>query len=495
LLHLPYHFYAQRYAGEVVNRSGLNETLVSLIAGQLTGTVIGLVSMVLFGIVLFAYDVTLTLVGVASSLMNFVILQAVSKSRVEANMRVVKESGKVQGATIAAIQGMEDLKASGMEDSFFTKWAGFYAASANSKLDLSLASMRFSVLPTLTNSLVSASTLVLGGLQIMNGAMTFGTLLGFQMLMTRFLGPMNNLLHLGMQLQQIRGNITRLADVMETPTRERELADIRVSAAANDQPDRASETDWSQVTRLQGLVECRNITYGYSPLEAPLIADFDLVLQPGQRVALVGSSGSGKSTIAKLVAGLLLPWSGEVRLDGYRLLGIPKHVLANSLAMVEQDVLLFEETVRQNLTLWDSTVPLNWLVNACRDASILDEVMALPGGFDGLLHERGENLSGGQRQRLEIARALIRHPSFVILDEATSALDAETEAIVDGNLRRRGCTCLVVAHRLSTIRDCDEIIVLDKGQVQERGTHEELWEAGGLYAQLLQQQDTVTAEA
>ena len=283
----------------------------------------------------------------------------------------------------------------------------------------------------------------------------------------------------------LRGDLDRVDDVLQHPA-----------------PARASEPvthdgQGERLVRLKGYVELRGITFGYSPLEAPLVQDFDLRIEPGQRVALVGGSGSGKTTISKIISGEYEPWEGAVLLDGIERGAVPEDVLVNSFASVDQEISLFACSVRDNLTLWDETVPDRNLTRACEDAAIDEVVRGLPGGYDAELLESGGNLSGGQRQRLEIARALVHNPSVLVLDEATSALDAETEAIVMERMRMRGCTVVLVAHRLSTVRDCDEIIVLQGGRVLERGTHEELWAADGEYARLMRadQEPTVTEPA
>jgi ABC-type bacteriocin/lantibiotic exporter with double-glycine peptidase domain len=312
--------------------------------------------------------------------------------------------------------------------------------------------------------------LIVGGLRVIDGVLTLGMLVAFQSLAASFLQPVHNLLNLGTVLQDLEADILRLDDVLANPQA----------------PALPPLADGPEVpVRLRGAVELKALTFGYNPHAPPLIDRLSITIGPGQRVALVGMSGSGKSTIAKLVAGLYQPQSGEVLLDGLPRAAIPGPVLANSVALVDQDILLFRGTVRDNLTLWDPTVPEEQMVRACRDAAIHDDLLALPDGYDSLLTEDAANLSGGQRQRLEIARALTGNPSLLVLDEATSALDPDTEQQIDSNLRRRGCACLIVAHRLSTIRNADEIIVLDNGKVIERGTHAALIAAAGPYSSLV----------
>jgi ATP-binding cassette subfamily C protein len=328
-------------------------------------------------------------------------------------------------------------------------------------------------------ALATVLILVIGGFQVIEGHISIGFLVAFQSLMMSFLAPVATLVNLGAVLQELHGDVLRLDDVLENPPV------TRTANSAAPLPDQV---------QLAGRLELVDVTFGYSPLEPPLVECLSLKVEPGRRVALVGGSGSGKSTVSKLICGLVEPWAGDILFDGQRRDQLPEGVLSTSMAMVEQDIFLFEGTVRENLTIWDRTVNDQALLDACRDAEILDTISAIPGGFGGVLAEGGRNLSGGQRQRLEIARALVSTPSLLVLDEATSALDADTEARIDENLRRRGCTCVIVAHRLSTIRDCDEIIVLDKGKVVERGSHEDLWKSGGYYSRLLEETDNVKGE-
>jgi ATP-binding cassette subfamily C protein len=485
ILRLPVSFYAQRFAGEIANRISLNDDVANVLSGRLATTVIDAVMVIFYAAVMFQYDWILTLIVVAFAAANVFTLRWISRRRVDANLRLMKNYGKATGTAIAILKSIETLKASGLESYFFSRWSGYYTRAINSQQELGATNQIFSVLPRLLSALSSFLLLVIGSLRVMDGHLSIGMLIAFQGLMSSFLGPVNSLVGFASTLQELEGSLIRLDDVLANPIDPRVEQKNTEKLGSERSSSPASLTALLPQPKLQGYVELRNITFGYNCLEPPLIENFNLSIKAGQRVALVGSSGSGKSTIAKLVSGLYEPWAGEILFDGKPRDQIPYQVLANSVATVEQDILLFSGTVRENLTLWDTTVSNKNLIRACQDAAIDDVILSLPGGYDAELLEDAANLSGGQRQRLEIARALVNSPSILIVDEATSALDAQTEKIIDENLRRRGCTCLIVAHRLSTIRDCDEIIVLEKGKVAQRGTHQQLWQVEGLYSRLI----------
>lgn len=495
ILHLPVNFYAQRFAGEISDRVSLNDKVADVISGRLTATVIDVVMALIYALVMFFYNAPLTLIGITFAAINILTLQLVSRQRVDANMQLTQAYGKVAGVSISGLQSMETLKASGLESDFFSKWAGYYAKAINVQKDLSVTNQTMGVLPSFLTAIADAMILLIGGLQVIKGNLSIGDLVAFQSLLQSFLEPVNNLVNFGSTLQELEGDLNRLDDVLQNPTEESGRVGDRESGRSGDFHPLTPTLRAVALTpshpltlspRLEGYVELRNITFGYSRVADPLIQNFNLSLQPGQRVALVGGSGSGKSTLAKLVCGLYQPWEGEICFDGIPRSQIPRHILTSSIAMVEQDIFLFAGTIRENLTLWDSTVPTSKVVQACEDAAIYNIILSIPGSLEAQLAEGATNLSGGQRQRLEIARALVNNPSILVMDEATSALDTESEQIIDQNLRRRGCSCIIVAHRLSTIRDCDEIIVFEQGKVMQRGTHETLSQQPGVYARLLQ---------
>ncbi len=476
-LHLPIEFFTHRFGGEIGARVRLNDRLAQLLSRELVTTVLNAVLVIFYAAIMLHYSVALTLLGISIALLNLVALSAISRHRQDGSQRWLQERGKLVGLSLDGLQIIETLKATGAESNFFAHWAGQQAKTLNAEQTLNTASHLLGVTPPFLSTINTAFILWVGGRLVLDNTLTMGTLVAFQYLMSNFITPVNRLVNFGATLQQISGDIPRLNDVLNHPRDPQADSD-------NGGPQR-------KLVKLSGCVKLENITFGYNRLAPPLIANFSLDLEPGSRVALVGGSGSGKSTIIRLVAGLYQPWSGQILFDGQPREHWPRSLMTNSLALVNQDIFLFEGTGRENLTLWDKTAPETSIIRAAKDAHIHRNLADRPGGYEYLVQENGRNFSGGERQRLEIARALAVEPTILLLDEATSALDPITEKIIDDNIRRRGCTCLIVAHRLSTIRDCDEIIVLEQGRVVQRGTHQKLSQHDGPYTRLLQDDTTV----
>jgi NHLM bacteriocin system ABC transporter peptidase/ATP-binding protein len=482
VIRLPIEFFNQRRAADISVRVDSNNQVAQLLSSEVAANLFNLGLIVFYVVLMIQYDIILTVIGVLIASMNILTLRFISRRRVDASAKLLNEQGKFMATAFNGLQIIETLKATGRESDFFARWSGFQAKVINAEQELGASTEVLSAVPAVLMSVNVALLLLVGGLRIIAGHLSFGELLAFQAFITAFLLPVNQLVNLGSRLQTTQGSMNRLDDVLKYP----------VDAVVE---QTASLADEKINVKLYGKLELKNISFGYSKLDKPLIVDLNLTLKPGMRVALVGSSGSGKSTVAKLVAGLYEPWSGEICFDGQPRSLIPRTQLKNSLAMVDQDIYLFEGTIRQNISMWDATIPEARITQAAKDAAIHADISARLGGYDNMVEESGRNFSGGQKQRVEIARALAHNPTILIMDEATSALDPITEKVIDDNIRRRGCTCLIVAHRLSTIRDCDEIIVLEKGHVVQRGTHQEMIRIDGSYSRLIKHDETLQSES
>ena len=470
---LPMVFFSQRYAGDLAQRVESNDTVARLLSGELAVNLINLVALAFYGAVMFAHDAPLTLVVLGIVAVNLVVLRLAARARENANRRLLKEHGRVAGASVSGVSMIETLKASGREGDFFARWSGIQTNALAAQQELGFVTALVNVAPPLLNALGLVAVLGVGGLRILDGALTIGGLVAFQALAQRFVGPVDGLVRFGANLQTVRGDIMRLDDVLRYEPDPRTARSMREAGSGQADPP------------ARGAVELDGVTFGYKLKDAPLIRDFSLSIPPGRRVALVGGSGSGKSTVARLVCGLLTPWSGQVRIDGRPLSDTPPSRFAETVSHVDQEFVLFKGSVRENVALWDATIPERDIVEALRDAAIHDVIASRRGRYDAPVDEGGRNFSGGQRQRLEIARALARNPAILVLDEATAALGPITEIRIDDRLRRRGCTCLIVAHRLSTIRDADEIVVLERGEIVQRGRHDELIAVSGAYRNLV----------
>lgn len=470
LLRLPLEFISQREPAEVASRLRSNDVVAQILSRDLATSALNLVLVVFYAVLLFRYSLLLSVVGIGMALLNIVVLRWVSRTRKDAVQRLRADRAKLIATSFNSIRIIETIKASGGENDSFQRWAGFQAKVLNSQQKLGLPTAYLAVVPPLLATSNTGLILLIGGLRATEGAISVGLLVAFQLLLTNFTQPITQLTNLGERFQVVTADMTRLRDVESYPE-----APAFTAVAG----------DLAPVIRLDGRLEIRALSFGYAVQKPPLLKDFNLVLQPGRRVALVGPSGSGKSTVGKIIVGLFAPRSGDILFDGFRREQIPRDVFASSVAYVDQDVFLFEGTVRENVTLWDDSIPDEFVVRALQDAEIYDVVAARPGSINSRVREGGLNFSGGQRQRLEIARALITQPALLILDEAMSALDTATEQRIDDNLRRRGCACVIIAHRLSTVRDADEIMVLDAGQVVQHGRHAELIAEPGLYADLI----------
>ena len=472
VLNLPMDFFSQRFAGDILARRAGNAGISNSLIYTFAPLVLNAFMMVFYLVVMLKNSVILTIIGISSIVINLLISRLISKRRVNISRIQSRDSGKLYSCTTAGIEMIETIKSSGAEDGYFQKWAGYQASVNTQKVRFARLNQYLGSVPGIVSVVTNTTVLAVGVYLVMRGQFTIGSITAFQGFLGAFTAPASTFISTGQTMQELRTDMERIEDVMEYP----------------DDTNGAARALTGEVSykKLKGAVEMRHVTFGYSPLEEPLIRDFSMKLAPGSRIAFVGESGCGKSTLAKLLSGMYDPWEGEILFDGKPLKEIDRSVFTGSLAVVDQDIILFEDTISENIRMWDDSIKEFEVIAAARDAQIHQDIMARGNGYDHRMTEGGNDVSGGQRQRMEIARVLAQDPTIVILDEATSALDARTESDVVNAIRDRGITCIVIAHRLSTIRDCDEIIVMDHGKVVDRGRHEELYAKGGYYRDLVQ---------
>jgi len=471
VLRLPMNFFSQRMAGDILSRQNSNASIANTIVNILGPLIINIVMMVFYFVVMIRFSVTLTAVALIATCINSIVSALISKKRANGARVTMRDAGKLSSYTMSGIEMIETIKSSGAENGYFEKWSGYQAAQNSSTVKMSKDTTYLGLIPQMVTSASSTIILSIGLYLTIKGEFTLGMITAFQGYLSSFLGPVDSLIGANQSFDQMITEMERIDDVMNYPT------DFVY--------DDTDDVDKDNYSKLSGNIEMKNVTFGYSKLGEPLIKDFNLSLKPGSRVAFVGASGCGKSTLSKLISGLVQPWSGEILFDGKSINQIDRSVFTSSVAVVDQDIILFEDTIKNNIKLWDNSIEDFEVILAAKDAQMHEAVMQRPEGYDSMLIEGGKNFSGGQRQRLEIARVLAQDPTICILDEATSALDAKTEYDVINAIKDRGITCVVVAHRLSTIRDSDEIIVLNHGEVVERGTHDELIKKDGYYKELV----------
>ena len=475
ILHMPMEFFSQRMSSDLSQRALSNDTVAATLVGKLAPVFINFILLVFYLAVMLQYSIPLTITVLITTGINLFMSNYISEKRTEISRTQMRDQANLDAATVSGIDMIETIKASGAENGYLERWSGFQASVTKAKVKFDNVNRFLGSLPSLVQQLSGIIVMLLAYRSIMDNHFTAGLLLAFQACMTSFLTPVNDLIDAGQNIQEMKSSIERITDVMDYPEDTNAKEDFLPGELNN-------------ARKLTGRIEMKNVTFGYSKFANPVISDFNLTVTPGQRIAFVGSSGCGKSSVAKLLTGLYKPWSGEILYDGKPISDIPKPIFNSSLAMVDQNVILFNDTIANNISMWDKTIEDFDIILASRDAAIHDDIMTKKGGYNNVLEENGKNLSGGQRQRIEIARVLAGDPSIIIMDEATSALDARTEHDIAKFIRDRGITSIIIAHRLSTIRECDEIIVIDKGTVVQRGTHNELINEDGLYKRLVTEQ-------
>ena len=475
MLALPERFYSQRYASDIASRMAANASIAEFIGSRLIPMATSIVLLVFYLVLTLLYSPWLGLLVITTTGINAAVVKANLRMQKDASLTLQKDGAKAVAVTVAAVSNIETIKAAALEQDIFRRYSGYQSRLLNTFQRLQLRNARIRVIPNALNTFNEVAIFILGFFLVIRGELTLGMLLAAQTIALSLKTQIDSVINFVQRLPTFEAEVLRLEDVIEQgrdPLLSNEESVLQVDSNS----------------RLSGEIVLKDVSFGFVSIKDPLINNLNLTIHPGQRIALVGGSGSGKSTLAKLIAGLHQPTDGAILFDGSSLVDTPRAISTNSLAMVQQDIQIYGCSVRDNLSLWNPSISTADLQRACRDAEIHDVIQGLPEGFDSVLSEGGNNLSGGQRQRLELARALVRDPSILVMDEATSALDAETERKVIENLSHRGCTQVIVAHRLSTIRDADLILVMNQGQVVQQGRHDTMInDQDGPYAQLLQE--------
>lgn len=470
VLRMPVEFFSQRMAGDIAARKATNAAIAATLVQTLAPTVLQLIMMVLYLVVILRYSIWLTMIGIAGMTINLLVNQYIATKRIHISKVQMRDEAKLVSATVSGIEMIETIKASGAENGFFEKWSGYQASANSQNVKGMKLGITYGVIPQIVSNVVNMGILAAGFYMILQGEFSVGMLLAFQTMLAAFMSPVTKLADAGTKIREMRTDMERMEDVMEYP--------VDVEYPETTKKDISYD-------KLSGKLELRHVTFGYSRMAPPLIEDFSMTVEVGQKVAFVGASGCGKSTLAKLISGLYKPWSGEILFDGKPISEIDRNIFTGSLAVVDQDITLFEDTIANNIKMWDQSIEDYEMILAARDASLHEKILQRDGGYEYQILEGGKDFSGGERQRMEIARVLAQDPTIIVMDEATSALDAKTEYDVVKAIKDRGITCIVIAHRLSTIRECDEIFVMERGKIVERGSHDQLMQLHGAYEALI----------
>lgn len=483
LMRLPTDFFEQRMPADIVRRYSSNAEIAKNMIDTVMPLFLNALMMVIYLIVMMRYSAILACIGVISVALNAFTSAMVSKRLLNLLRRGTQDRAKLEAMTVSGIEKIESIKSSGGENGYFEQWSACLAGVSNGAAGFSRIKYRLGMLHSFIKALADVAVLGVGVLLVMQGNFTVGMIMAFQGILSSFSDPANDMINTVQTIQEMRADMERIEDVMEYSEDGPAVGEYADRDRAAQSGDAAGAPEDHE--KLSGNIEMKDITFGYSRMSKPVLDGFSMSVKQGQTVAVVGMSGCGKSTVTNLLSGMNRPWSGEILYDGRSIDEIDKGVFSGSVAAVDQEFMLFEDTIANNIKMWDSTIEDFEMIMAARDADIHNRIIQRDGGYYSVVSENGRDLSGGERQKLEIARVLAQDPTVVILDEATSALDAKTEKNVINAIKDRGVTCIMIAHRLSTIRDCDEILVLDGGKVAEKGTHDELMKLGGIYTQLI----------